>query len=82
MNERRLHARFFEEGVVYSVPVAVVIKSRQASFERLVPGSVEGGRVQIGRTALERMEEGTGHACENGVPVPQAEQRIEQEHER
>ena len=53
MNEGRLQAHFFEEGFVNRVPEAVVIKFRPASFDRSAPGSVEGGRVQIGGATLE-----------------------------
>jgi hypothetical protein len=34
--------------------MAVVIEPHQASSERFAPGSVDGGRVQIGGTALDR----------------------------
>jgi len=75
VNERRLQARFFKKGVAYHVPVAVVIKSRQASFERLASGSVECWRVQIGGTALEWMEAGARHASGGSAARPVSRSR-------
>ncbi len=77
-DERRLDAVLGGEVAHDGGAVAAVVQLRQAGRELGRAAALEVGAVQVGRAAVERVEEGAGDGAEDGVPAQQAEQGVDQ----